>query len=438
MKTKLDSTEKNIALLEIEIDEETFKDAMVKAFNKNKNRFTVPGFRKGKAPWQIVQRFYGESVLYEDAAESIYPDAYIAAVKEQGIEPVSKPEVDIVQIGSGKPFIFTVKVATKPEVAIENYFGLEVENADYPVTDEDVLKDISREREKNARIITVDDRPAENGDICVIDYEGFIDGVAFEGGKGENHELTLGSGHFIPGFEEQLIGKNSGDDVQVTLKFPDDYNQKDLAGKEAVFEVKIHEIKKRDLPELDDEFAKDISEFDTLDDYKKSIYDKLVERNNARAENENETMVLKKISESAEVDIPKEMIEARIDDRINDYDQRLKYQGMDINSYISAIGMDLKTFRSQMSNEIINEIKTRLVLEEIAKKEDVKADEDEVTKELEEYAQQSNTDIETIKERMTEEHMKDLEESIKTRKTIKLLVDNTVFVEKATEESKEE
>lgn len=438
MKTKLDNPEKNIALLEFEIDEETFKDAMTKAFNKNKNRFTVPGFRKGKAPWPIVQRFYGESVLFEDIVESIYPDAYKSAVKEHGIEPVAKPELDVVQIGGGKPFIFTIKVATKPEVEIDNYFGIEIEKSDYPVTDEDVLKEISREREKNARIISVDDRAAEEGDICVIDYEGFMDGVAFDGGKGENYELTLGSGRFIPGFEDQLIGKNPGDEFKVNVIFPEDYNQKDLAGKEAEFDVKIHEIKIKELPEPDDEFAKDISEFDTMDEYKKSIYDKLVERNAERAQNDSEAKILKKISELAQIDIPKEMIEARIDDRIFDFDQRLKYQGMDFNAYMAAMGMDIKTFRSQMTNEIVNEIKVSLALEEIAKKEDIRALEEEVTKELEEYAKQSMTDLEKIIERMTNEHKKEFEASIKTRKVIKLLVDQAVFVEKAAEEAKEE
>lgn len=439
MKIKLENPEKNVALLEIELDKESFEEAMNKAFNKNKGRFNVPGFRKGKAPRAIVQRFYGEGVLYEDAVEIICPDAYQKAIEEQTLTPVSRPEIDVKQIGSGQNFIFTAQVAIKPEVAIENYYGVEVEKAVYEVTQEDIDKEIDRERQANARVITIEDRPVVNDDIAVIDFEGFLNDKAFEGGKGEKHELVIGSGQFMPGFEEQLIGKNAGDETEVKVIFPADYNAADLAGKEAVFKVKIHEIKKKELPELDDEFAKDVSEFETLTEYIESIKKKLDDINENKQKTENESRVLRKVVELADMEIPQAMIETRIDSRIEEYSNRLQNQGMKFEEYIARMGMDIDTLRAQISSDVKNEIETHLVIEEIGKKENIEATNEEVELEITKYAEQYKIDKEEMKKRLNEDYMQDIKTGIITRKTVESLSEKATYVkEKKGNKAKEE
>jgi trigger factor len=345
MNSKLEKIEKNTATLEIEVSEEQFEKGIQKAYKKNVGRFNIPGFRKGKAPRVIIERYYGEGVFYEDAINEVCPEAYQAAVDQHKLHPVDRPEIDIVQLEKGKPFIFKAIVTVKPEVVLGDYKGIRVEKKEYPVTDEDVDKELENMRNANARMVAVEGRPAKKDDMVIIDYKGFVGEEQFEGGTAENQPLVLGSGHFIEGFEDQLIGAKAGDSVEVKVTFPEDYHAEHLAGKEAVFKVDVKEIKEKELPDLDDEFAKDVSEFETLEDLKKDIRKKLEERAAHRAKHETEDEVIKKVTELSEIDIPEVMIEKQIDSMVRDFEMQLMYQGLKLEGYLDYYNKSMEEFR---------------------------------------------------------------------------------------------
>lgn len=427
MNVKVETVEKNLVQLEIEVDAAKFQEGMQKSFQKNAKRFNVPGFRRGKAPRAMVERYYGEQVLYEDAINFICPEAYEKAVEEHNIQPVDRPEIDIVQIGSGKNFIFTAKVYVKPEVELGQYKGVEVKKIDVNITDEDVEQELKRIQEKNARMISVEDRGIQKDDIAVIDFEGFIDGVAFEGGKGTDYNLVIGSGHFIPGFEDQLIGARKGDEVDVNVTFPEDYGNKDLAGKPALFKVKVKEIKVKELPVLDDEFAKDVSEFDTLEAYKEDLRRKLTESAEHRAKHETEDNVVNKVVENATVDIPQVMIEKQIDNMVYDFEMRLRYQGLDLKRYLEIMGMDMNTFRGQFRDRAHKEVKTQLVLEKVSKTEGIEATEEDVNEEIKRLAERYKQSEEDFRKYLKDDDIEYIKDNMVVKKTIDFLVNNAVI-----------
>ena len=424
MSVKVENVEKNVVKLEIEVDAEKFEQAIQKAFLKNAKKFNIPGFRRGKAPRKIIERYYGESVFYEDAINFVYPEAYDKAISENNIQPVDDPEIDIKQIGQGKSLIFTAKVTVKPEVELGEYKGVEVAEVKAEVTDDDVEQELKRTAEKNSRLITIEDRPVQSGDIVVIDFEGFVDGVAFEGGKATDYELVIGSGHFIQGFEDQLIGANLGEERDVNVTFPEDYGKEDLAGKAALFKVKIKEIKFKELPTIDDEFAKDVSEFDTLEEYKADIKKKLMESAEYRAKHELEENVIKKVVENASVDIPEVMFERAIDNMANDFAMRLRYQNIDLKTYLDIIGMDMKGFRDQFRERAENNVKTQLVLEKVAEVEGISAEDQEVEEEIKKYAESYGKNEEDFRKQISSDDIEYIKDNIAFRKTIDFLVNN--------------
>jgi trigger factor len=425
---KVENIEKNVVQLEIEVDAAKFEQGMQKSFQKNVKRFNIPGFRKGKAPRKVVERYYGEQILYEDAINFVCPEAYDEAVEQNNIHPVDRPEIDIKQIGEGQNLIFTAKVTVKPEVELGEYKGIEVSKVDTTVTDEDVEQELKKALEKNARMITIDDRGVQTGDIVVIDFEGFIDGVAFEGGKASDYELTIGSGQFIAGFEEQLVGAKTGDDVEVNVTFPEDYGNKDVAGKPAVFKVKVKEIRLKELPAADDEFAKDVSEFDTLAEYKESLRKKLVEAAEHRAKHQTEDNVIGKVVENATVDIPRVMIDKHIDNLLYDFDLRLRYQGLDLKKYLEMMGMDTDTFRGQFESRAEKEVKSQLVLEKVGIVEKLDASEEEINDEIKKLAENYKQNEEEFKKHLSPEDIEYIKGTIINRKTVDFLVQNAKVV----------
>ncbi len=364
MSLQIEKLEKNMAKLTIEASAEEFESAIEKAYLKNRNKINIQGFRKGKAPRAVIEKMYGPSIFYEDAANEIIPEAYEKAANESGLDIVSRPEIDIVQVEKGKSFIFTAEVALKPEVTLGTYKGVEVEKKEAAVTEDEIMARINRELEQNSRMITVDDRVVQSGDIAVIDFEGFVDGNAFEGGKGEDYSLTIGSHSFIDNFEDQLIGKNTGDEVEVNVTFPEEYQAKELAGKPALFKVKIKEIKLKELPVLDDEFAQDVSEFDTLDEYKENIKATIKETKEKELKTAKENEVVDKIIEKAVMDIPEPMITAQANQIAEDFAQRMKYQGLSIEQYFQYTGMDAKKFFESLRPQAVKRIQSRLVLKQ--------------------------------------------------------------------------
>lgn len=423
MNSKLEKIEKNTATLEIEVSEEQFEKGIQKAYKKNVGRFNIPGFRKGKAPRVIIERYYGEGVFYEDAINEVCPEAYQAAVDQHKLHPVDRPEIDIVQLEKGKPFIFKAIVTVKPEVVLGDYKGIRVEKKEYPVTDEDVDKELENMRNANARMVAVEGRPAKKDDMVIIDYKGFVGEEQFEGGTAENQPLVLGSGHFIEGFEDQLIGAKAGDSVEVKVTFPEDYHAEHLAGKEAVFKVDVKEIKEKELPDLDDEFAKDVSEFETLEDLKKDIRKKLEERAAHRAKHETEDEVIKKVTELSEIDIPEVMIEKQIDSMVRDFELQLMYQGLKLEGYLDYYNKSMEEFRDGLRDEATERVRTQLTLEKVSQVEGVTASEEELDKELEEMAKRYKMeDIEKFRKSMGEDELNYIRESIIIRKTVDLLV----------------
>ena len=387
MNCKVEKTENaNEVKLEITVEAEKFENAMKKVYFQNAKYFNIPGFRKGKAPMNIVEKYYGAQIFYEDAFNEVATEAYEEALTENKIDVVSRPEVDIAQMEKGKDLIFTAVVQTKPEVKLGKYKGIEIQKIEYKVDKKDVDHELEHMQEHNSRLVTVDDRPLENGDTATIDFEGFVDGVAFEGGKAEGHELEIGSGTFIPGFEEQLIGMELENEKEIKVTFPKEYFSKDLAGKDATFKVKLHDIKKKELPELDDEFAKDVSEFDTLEELKKSIKEKLTKNKEQREKYETEEAVLKAVCEDSKLDIPSGMIELEIDNMLKDFEQRLSYQGLNLEQYLKMIGKTEEEMRKEYEPQAIEAIKSRLVLEAIMKAEKIEASEEEIKAKMEEMA----------------------------------------------------
>lgn len=428
MQVKVENAGKNVVQLEIEVEAEKFEQGMQKAFARNAKKFNIPGFRRGKAPRHLVERYYGEQVLYEDAINEVCPDAYEQAVEENDIHPVDRPEIDIKQIGKGQSLIFTAKVTVRPDVELGEYKGIEVEKSTAVVTDEDVDKEIEKVRERNSRLITVEDRPAASGDTVTIDFEGFIDGTAFEGGKGTDYDLALGSGTFIPGFEDQLVGVSKGEEKEVNVTFPEDYHNKDLAGKPAVFKVTVKEIKLRELPDLDDEFAKDVSEFDTLEEYKADLRKKLLDKAEHMAHHENEDKVVAKVVENATVDIPPVMIERQIDNMVYDFRMSLMYQGLDLEKYLEIMGMDMNSFRDQFRKRAEQEVKTQLVLDKISKVEAIVPTDEETDAEIKRLAENYRQSEEEFRQHLEPDDIEYIRSTLVTRKTVDFLLENAKLI----------
>lgn len=427
MSMQVEKLEKNMAKLTIEVDAAKVNDAIKKAYDKNKGKMSVPGFRKGKVPQAMIEKMYGPEVFYEDAANFLIPDAYAEEVEAaEDLEVVSQPKIDVVQMEKGKNFIFTAEVALKPPVDLGKYKGVKIEKIDTEVTDEDIDKEIKREQEANARTITVEDRPVKDGDTAVIDFEGFIGDKAFEGGKGENYPLVIGSGSFIPGFEEQLIGKNTGDDVEVKVTFPEDYNAKDLAGKEALFKVKINEIKEKELPELDDEFASEVSEFDTMAEYREDVKKNLAEKKEKEAKDKKEDAVIEAIIKDSKMDIPEAMIETQARTMVNDYARRLQSQGLSLEQYFMFTGLDMDKFTDQMKEGAKKRIESRLILEAVVKAENFEVTDEEYEKELERIAGESKMEVDKLKEYIGDDEYgrKQIIDDLKIQKAVDFVVDN--------------
>ena len=404
MSLQVEKLEKNMAKLTIEVEAEKFTEAIKKAYEKNKGKMSVPGFRKGKVPQAMIEKMYGPGVFYEDAANFLIPDAYSEEVENaKDLEVVSQPKIDVTQMEKGKPFIFTAEVALKPPVELGKYKGVKIDKIDTEVTDEDIDKEIKREQEANARTITVEDRPVKDGDTAVINFEGFVDGVAFEGGKGENYPLVIGSGSFIPGFEDQLIGKSTGDECDVNVTFPEDYSAKDLAGKAAVFKVKVNEIKEKELPELDDEFASEVSEFDTMAEYREDVKKNLAEKKEKEAKDKKEDAVIEAIVKDSKMEIPDAMIDTNVKNMVNDYARRLQSQGLSLEQYFMFTGLDMDKFQEQMRPGAIKRIESRLILEAIVKAENFEVTDDEYEKELERIAEESKMEVDKLKEYISDD-----------------------------------
>ena len=415
-----------MAKLTIEATAEEFEAAVEKAYQKNKNKMNVQGFRKGKAPRKMIEKMYGAGVFYEEAANIVIPEAYGKALDECDLEIVSQPSIDVVQMEAGKPFIFTAEVAVKPEVKLGTYKGIEVEKTDVEVSDEDVNAEIDRVREQNARTITVEDRAVQDKDMTIIDFEGFVDGEAFEGGKGDHYPLTIGSHSFIDNFEEQLIGVKIGEEVEVNVTFPEDYHQDSLAGKPAMFKVTVHEIKEKQLPELDDDFAQDVSDCETVDAYKAQVKENLMKKKEEAAKSVKEDAVIGKIVEEAEMDIPEPMIDTQVRQMVDDFAGRMQSQGLSLDQYFQFTGMDPKSFLEQMRPQALKRIQSRLVLEAIVAAENIVATDEDVEKEMEKMAAMYQMDIEKVKELMGEEQKKMLATDLAVQKAAEFAVENAV------------
>jgi trigger factor len=426
MSLQVEKLEGNMAKLTIEAAAEDFEAAIEKAYQKNKNKLSVPGFRKGKVPRKMIEKMYGEEIFFEDAANFVIPSAYAKAVDECTEEIVSQPTIDVVQMEAGKPFIFTAEVALKPEVTLGKYKGIEVEKADTTVTDEEVDAAINQERENNARTISVEDRAVKNGDMTVLDYEGFVDGVAFEGGKGENYPLTIGSNTFIPGFEDGLIGAELNKEIEVNVTFPEDYQAEELAGKAAVFKCTVKEIKEKELPELDDEFASEVSEFDTLAEYKEDVKKNLAEKKETEAKNEKEDKVVDAIIADAKMDIPEAMLTTQQRQLADDFAQRIQMQGISIDQYFQFTGLTKEAFLEQLKPQAEKRIKSRLVLEAVAKAENFEASADDYEAELKKMAEAYQMEEDKIKEMIGDFEEKSIKEDICIRKAVDFVVENAV------------
>ena len=424
MSVQVEKLEKNMAKLTIEVAAEELEKAIEAAYQKNKSKISIPGFRKGKVPRQMIERMYGKEVFYEDAANALIPDAYEKALDECEEDIVSSPSIDVVQIEAGKPFIFTAEVALKPEVKLRKYKGVKVEKADITVTDEEVDAEINKERENNARNIEVTDRAVKDGDITTLDFEGFVDGVAFEGGKGENYPLTIGSGAFIPGFEEQLIGAEIGKEVEVNVTFPEDYQAEDLKGKAAVFKCTVKEIKEKQLPELDDEFASEVSEFETLAEYKADVKGKLEERKAKEAKDAKEAAVIEEIVKDSEMEIPEAMLATQQRQMVDEFAQRIQMQGLSIDQYFQFTGSSYEQMIEQVKPQAEKRIQSRLVLEAVAKAENITATDEDYEDELKVMAEAYQMEVEKVKELLPEKSVAQIKEDIAVKKAAEFVVEN--------------
>lgn len=423
MSIKVEKTDnKNELKLEFTVEAQKFDETMKKVYFKTVKYFNIPGFRKGKAPMNIIERYYGKEIFYEDTFNEILQEVYDKELRESNITAVSYPDLDVKQIGKGQDLIFTAVVQTKPEVKPGKYKGIEIKKVEYNVSDEDINHELGHMQERNSRMVTVDDRAVENGDITVIDFEGFVDGKAFEGGKAEGHELTIGSNTFIPGFEDQIIGMKIDEEKDINVKFPEEYFSKELAGKDATFKVKLHEIKKKELPDLDDEFAKDVSEFDTLKELKESIKEKLEKENEQKAKYETEEAAIKAVCDNTEIDIPSGMIETEIDHMEKDMEQRMQYQGLTLDMYLQMIGKTKEEFRKEYEDQAKDAVKSRLVIEAVANEEKIEADDKEVDEKIKEMAENYGKTEDELK---SNESLRNyLKENLKTEKTIEFIVKN--------------
>lgn len=417
---------KNMVKLTIDCPAADFDKAIEQAYQKNKNKLNIQGFRKGKAPFAVVAKMYGKEMFYEEAANLLIPDAYQKAAEECGVEIVSRPEIDVTQIESGRDFIFTATVAKKPEVTLGEYKGVTVDKPVIEVTDEEIEAELKKTQEQNAREITIEDRPVQDGDTAVIDYEGFCDGVAFAGGKGENHPLVIGSHSFIDGFEDQLIGKSIGEECDVNVTFPEQYHAPELAGKPAVFKCKVNAIKAKELPELDDEFASEVSEFDTLAEYKEDIKKNLTEKKTKEAQTKKEDQAIEKAVANATMEVPEAMIQSTQEQMAEDFAYRLQSQGLKLEQYFQFTGLNKKTFLDQMKPQAEKRINTRLVLEAIVKAENITVSDDEIEAELQKMADQYHMEVAQVKEYMGEDNLKNMSLDLACQKAVTLVADNAV------------
>lgn len=426
MSVQVEKLEKNMAKLTIEVSSEEFENAIAKAYKKNKNKISMPGFRKGKAPRAMIEKMYGKGIFYEDAANSIIPDAYADAAKESELEIVAQPEIDVTQIESGKPFIFTATVALKPEVTLGEYKGIEVEKKEVEVTDEEVEAEINKVRESNARMLDIDDRATQDGDTVLIDFDGYVDGKQFEGGKADDYSLVLGSHSFIDNFEEQLVGKNIGDDVEVNVTFPENYQAEELQGKPAVFKVKIKEIKVKELPELDDDFAQDVSNFDTIAEYKEDLKKKLTENKEEALKREREETVIGKIIENAQMDIPEQMVDAQTRQMTQEFAQRLSSQGLSIDQYMQFTGLTPQKMIEELKPQALKRIQSRLVLEAVVAAENIETTEEELDKEIENMASMYQMEVDKLKEVIGEEEKKQIGLDLAVQKAVEMVTEAAV------------
>lgn len=421
MSLQVEKLEKNMVKLTIEASAEELDAAIEKAYQKNKGKISVQGFRKGKAPRAVIEKFYGAGIFFEDAANALIPKAYDEAVKESDLEIVSQPDINVVQIEKGKPFIFTAEVAVKPEVTLGDYKGIEVEKIEVAVSEDEINAELDRVREQNSRTITVEDRAIENNDIAVIDFEGFVDGVAFEGGKGTDYSLVIGSHSFIDTFEEQLVGKKTGEEVEVNVTFPEEYQAKELAGKPAMFKVTVKEIKVKELPELNDEFAQDVSEFETLEEYKADVKKNLEEKKYNAAMSAKEEAVVDTVIENATMEIPEAMIETQVRQMADDFARRIQQQGLSLEQYFQFTGMDAKKFLDSIRPQALKRIQSRLVLEAIVKAENIEVSEEELNKELEGMAAAYKMELDKLKELMSDKDKETMSMDIAVQKAVDLI-----------------
>ena len=426
MSLQVEKLEKNMAKLTIEVSASELEKALQSAYMKQKNKISLPGFRKGKVPRQMIEKMYGAEIFYDDAANALIPKAYADAYDECELDIVSRPEIDVVQIEKGKDFIFTATVATKPEVTLGEYKGLEVDKVSTRVTQKEVDAKIQEEAEKNARTITVEDRAVQDGDEVVLDFEGFVDGVAFEGGKGENYPLTIGSGSFIPGFEEQLVGAETEKEVEVKVTFPEDYHAEDLKGKEAVFKCTVHEIKAKELPEIDDEFAAEVSEFDTLEEYKADVKTKIKEQKAAEGKAKQEDQVVEQAVKNATYELPEAMVETQAEQMANDFAQRMQSQGLTMEQYFQFTGTTAERMMEDLKPQAVKRIETRLVLEAIAKAENIEISDEKLDEEIGKMAEAYKMEADKLKEFMGENEKKQMKEDMAVQEAITFLVENAV------------
>lgn len=438
MSVQVEKLEKNMAKLTIEVPAEEFDAAIEQAYQKDKKKISLPGFRKGKAPRKMIEKMYGAGVFYEDAANIVIPKAYSEAAKECGEEIVSQPEISVTQIGAGQAFIFTAEVALKPAVTLGEYKGVEVEKTPVEVSEEEVDKEVDKERENNSRTIDVDDRAVEKGDIIKLNFEGFVDGTPFEGGKAEDYSLTIGSGSFIPGFEDQLVGAKIGEETEVNVTFPEEYHAAELKGKPAVFKCTVNEIKVKELPEADDEFAKDVSEFDTLAEYKDDIRAKLLEKKTANAKREKQNKAVAKAVENATMEIPEAMITEQVRRMADDFARRLQSQGLSMDQYMQFTGLTMDALVQQMRPEALKRIQNSLVLETIAKAENIEVSEEKINEEIEKMAAAYKMEADKLKELIGDSEKEQMKADLAIQAAVEMIADAAVEVEAAKEEEKTE
>ena len=426
MSLQVENLEHNMAKLTIEVSAEELEGAIQRAYQRQKGKISIPGFRKGKVPRQMIEKMYGPEIFYDDAANALIPEAYSKAYDECGLDIVSQPKIDVTQIEKGKPFIFTAEVAVKPEVTLGQYKGVEIDKVSVEVEDADVQAKLEEEQMKNARTITVEDRPVQDKDEVILDFEGFVDGVAFEGGKGENYPLTIGSGSFIPGFEEQLIGAETGKEVEVNVTFPEDYQAEELKGKAAVFKCTVHEIKAKELPELDDEFASEVSEFETLEEYKADIRTKLETQKAEDAKRQQEDQAVEAAAAGAEMDLPEAMIDTQARQMVDDFGQRLQQQGLSMEQYAQFTGMTIDKMIEDMRPQAEKRIRTRLVLEAVAKAENIEISDEKLDEEINKIAEAYQMEADKLKEFMGDREKEQMKQDMAVQEAVTFLLENAV------------